>query len=287
MMDRVAVKYWIAVAGFTLHAQAWGASYDCLIEPTQTVEIASPITGLLDKVSVKRGDRVAKGQVVAQLESRAEQSAVELALFKSEQVGPVQMAERKIEYSRRKFQRRKEMVAEKLMSPQEKDDVEAELKQVESELQVAKENRQIARIEHQQQSSLLGLRSIRSPLNGVVVDQMSYPGEVVEPGAGKKPILKLAQLDPLRVHVILPKSEFGMPAPGMSVDVVPEVPPHGRYTAKIKTIDKLIDAASGTFVVFLEMPNPKLDIPAGIKCRAEFQRTSGREGVSVGRDRHR
>lgn len=286
-MDRSIVKCWITAVGCALTAQASGASYDCLIEPTQTVEIASPITGLLDKVSVKRGDRVAKGQVVAQLESRAEQSAVELALFKSEQLGPAQMAERKIEFARRKYQRRKDMAAEKLMSPQERDDVEAELKQAESELQVAKENRQIARIEHQQQSSLLGLRSIRSPLNGVVVDQMSYPGEVVEPGAGKKPILKLAQLDPLRVHVILPKSEFGMPVVGMSVDVVPEVPPLGRYSAKIKTIDKLIDAASGTFVVFLEMPNPKLDIPAGIKCRAEFQGSAGRGGVSSGKERQR
>jgi hypothetical protein len=35
-------------------------------------------------------------------------------------------------------------------------------------------------------------------------------------------------------------------------------------------VDSLVDAASGTFGVFLAVPNPKLDIPTGVKCRAEF-----------------
>ena len=38
---------------------------------------------------------------------------------------------------------------------------------------------------------------------------------------------------------------------------------------KIKKV--LIDAASGTFGVFVELPNPKYEIPAGIKCRADFK----------------
>ncbi len=258
----------LAVLAFA--APAFAAGFDCLIEPAQTVEVASPVTGLLDKVNVKRGDRVVKGQVVAVLESRAEQAATELARLKSEQLGPMLMAERKIEFSQRKFNRRRDMAADRLMSPQERDDAEAELKQAESELQVATENRQIARIEFQQQNSLLNLRTIRSPLDGVVVDQMSYPGEVVEPGGTKKFILKLAQLDPLRVHVILPKRVFGKPAVGMAVEVSPEVKAKSSYVAKVKSIDRLIDAASGTFVVYLELPNSKLDIPAGVKCRATF-----------------
>ena len=51
---------------------AFGASFDCIMEPTQMVEVSSPVTGLLDKVHVARGDKVTKGQVLASLESRAE-----------------------------------------------------------------------------------------------------------------------------------------------------------------------------------------------------------------------
>lgn len=248
--------------------------YECLIEPMQAVEIRSPVVGLLDKVHVRRGDRVTKGQVVATLESSAEQAAADLARFKSEMTGPVVTAENKIEFSKRKFQRRRDMNADKLMSGQDKDDAEGELKLAESELHLAKENKQLARIEWQQQSSLLNLRTISSPFDGVVVDQILYPGEVVEPSADKKPILKLAQIDPLRVHVILPIAQFNKIKPGMTAEIISESPVNGRYTGRVTIVDRLIDAASGTFGLFVELPNPKHEIPAGIKCRADFHYSS-------------
>ena len=263
-------RFSVALCSVALPAAVWAASYDCLIEPAQTVDLASPVTGLLDKVYVKRGDLVVAGQALAALESRAEQAANDLARFRSEQAGPTRMAENKIEFSKRKFGRRSSMAAEKLLPLQESDDAEAEFKLAESELMVAKENREMAKIEHRQQSSQLNLRTIRSPFNGVVVDQMLYPGEVVEPSGTKKAILKIAQIDPLRVHVILPKEVFGKIKPGMLADVVPEIPGKTRYVGKVKIIDRVINAASGTFVVFLEMPNAKHDVPTGAKCRAEF-----------------
>jgi RND family efflux transporter MFP subunit len=220
---------------------------------------------------VRRGDRVNKGDVVATLESGAERAATELARLRSEMTGPELTAQSKITFSQRKFARRRDMVADKLMSGQEQDEAESELKLAESELVQARENRQLARVEWQQQGSLLNLRTIRSPFSGVVVDQLLYPGEVVEPGAERKPILKLAQLDPLRVHVMLPITRFSQIKPGASAQIVAEAPFDGRYSGKVTVVDRLIDAASGTFGLFVELPNPRHEIPAGIKCRAEFQ----------------
>jgi RND family efflux transporter MFP subunit len=257
-------------SAFFVSLAAQAAAFDCLVQPTQSIEVGSPVAGLLDKVYVRRGDRVAKGQVLASLESRAEQAAAELARLRSVATGPTLSAEGKIRFSERKFQRRAQMAVEKLMSSQDADDAEAELKLAEAELQTARENRQLAATEFQQQSSLLNLRTIRSPFDGVVVDQLLYPGEVVEPTGAKKAILKLAQLDPLRVHVILPMAAFRKVAPGMSVQVALEAPIGGAYPAKVKTVDKLIDAASGSFAVFLEMRNSDLAVPAGVKCRVEF-----------------
>jgi RND family efflux transporter MFP subunit len=258
------------ISALLLSLQAWPAAFDCLVEPMQAIDVSSPVVGLLDKVHVRRGDRVTRGQVLATLESRAEQAATDLARYKSQAAGPTQSAQNKIEFSQRKFQRRAAMAVEKLMSAQERDDAEVELRLAEAELQVATENRDIARIEHRQQASLLDLRTLRSPFDGVVVAQLLYPGEVVEPTGSKKAILKLAQLDPLRVHVILPMAAFHRIKPGMSARIALEAPIGGAYPARVKTVDKLIDAASGTFAVFLEMRNPELSVPAGVKCRAEF-----------------
>ncbi|MGP0173793.1 efflux RND transporter periplasmic adaptor subunit [Pseudomonas sp. NCHU5208] len=245
-------------------------AFNCLIEPSQTVDLGTPITGLLSEVLVSRADRISEGQILAHLESSAETAATELARFKSEQVGPTQLAKSKIEFAQRKFGRLQAMAEENLMPAQQSDDAEAELRLAEAELKVASENRQLAKLEHQQQRSLLALRRIQSPFNGVVVEQLAFVGEVVEPGAGKRGIFRVAQLDPLRVQVVMPKTTFGQIHVGMKVDVVPELSSNERYIALVRSVDRLLNAASGTFVVLLELPNPNLEIPAGITCSAHF-----------------
>jgi RND family efflux transporter MFP subunit len=249
-----------------------GESHDCLIEPMQTVELGMPVNGLIDKVLVKRGDRVTHNQVLASLDSHAEQAATDLAHYKSQLVGPTQLAQSKIEFSQRKYSRRHDMAEEKLMSRQDSDDAEADFKQAQAELVEAKENREVARLEYVQQSSQLSLRTIRSPFDGVVVDQMMWPGEIFEPGATRHAVLKLAQLDPLRVRVVMPMRAFGEPVNGMSATVTPEILSSKAYTAKITSVDRIIDAASGTFVVFMDLPNPRLDIPSGVKCKAALNK---------------
>lgn len=252
------------------HADTNFDKYECLIEPVQTVEIRSAVVGLLKKVYVRRGDKVRQGQVIVSLVSDAEKAAVDLARFKSQITGPIASAVSKAEFAKRKYQRRKDMYADKLMAGQEKDDAEGELKLAESELLLAKENKHLAHIELQQQSSLLNLRTIRSPFDGIVVDQKLYEGEVVEPSADKKYILKLAQVHPLRVHVIMPFSKFDKVKLEMMVEIIPESPINKKFTGRVIMLDRIIDAASGTFGLFVALPNPALDIPAGIKCRAYF-----------------
>jgi hypothetical protein len=105
----------------------------------------------------------------------------------------------------------------------------------------------------------------------VVVDQMLYPGEIVDGSGNKRAIVKLAQLDPLRVRVIVPMKLFGSIKPGSAIEILPELPSsRGGYSATVRSVDRLVDAASGTFTVIADMPNRQLDVPAGIRCKARF-----------------
>jgi RND family efflux transporter MFP subunit len=251
----------------TSHA---AAGFDCMIEPTQTIEVRSAVGGLIQSISVKRGDRVKKGQVLVELESSAERAAADSARYRAQMEGPEEVAQTKLSYAKKKYTRRRDMAAEKLMSGQDRDDSEGDMKSAEAELTLARENREVAALDATQQESLLNRRTIRAPFSGIVADQLLYAGEVVEPSDPKKPILKLAQLNPLRVHVILPRALFGGIKQGMRADITPELPSVRRVAGTVTIVDSLIDAASGTFAVFLEVLNPQLDVPAGLKCRASF-----------------
>ena len=41
-------------------------------------------------------------------------------------------------------------------------------------------------------------------------------------------------------------------------------------SAKVSTVDRVIDPASGTFRVRLTLPNPRNDIPSGLRCQVNF-----------------
>ncbi len=56
----------------------------------------------------------------------------------------------------------------------------------------------------------------------------------------------------------------------MEATVLPEEPVGGEHRAEVTVVDRVVDAASGTFGVRLELPNPDYAIPAGLKCRVEF-----------------
>jgi multidrug efflux pump subunit AcrA (membrane-fusion protein) len=51
--------------------------------------------------------------------------------------------------------------------------------------------------------------------------------------------------------------------------VLPETPKQ-PFTARVTVVDRVINAASGTFGVRLELPNDKQLVPAGAKCKVKF-----------------
>lgn len=98
---------------------------------------------------------------------------------------------------------------------------------------------------------------------------MLNPGDLAEAGTGRKPILKIAQIDPLLVEVALPLDAYGKLRVGMTGMVTPEGL-KGSFPASITVVDSVFDAASGMFGVRLEMKNRKASIPGGIRCQVEF-----------------
>jgi multidrug efflux pump subunit AcrA (membrane-fusion protein) len=118
----------------------------------------------------------------------------------------------------------------------------------------------------EQATASLKLHTIHSPLSGVLVERLLSPGEL----AKHQPIFKLAQIDPLRIEVFAPVSLLGKLEPGMKADVRPEGSASRTYQAEITVVNRVVDSASGTFGVRLEMPNPNHALPAGLVCTVKF-----------------
>jgi len=251
-------------------AHAADRQFDCIVEPRQTVELRAPIGGLIDQVLVDRGDFVSKGAVLVELDSGVERAATELAKYRSVMRGTLQSADVKLDFAKQKAARRDDLHRQRFASDQERDEAAAEKRLAEAELLEAQEARAIAELEYRRAAEQLRLRALRSPLDGVVMERYAHPGEVSDTGDGGRPLLKLAEIDTLRVEVLLPVEVYPAISQGMQATVVPD-PPFGRpCPAVVKVVDRVLDAASGTFGVRLEMANPDRALPAGVKCKASF-----------------
>lgn len=265
------VMFWVIVLGFSLPGASAAerlkmSDFDCVIEPFMTVELSTSIRGTLEEVSVMRGDLVKKGQVVARLRSGVEKAGVNLAKAQADSKTQIKISRERFELNKRKLKRINDLYEKNMVPKNEQDEAETEKILAELELLRAEEENKIAHLELERAKEVLDLRNIVSPINGVVVERLKSPGEFVE----EQPVVKLAQIDPLNVEVIAPLSYLGKIKPGMKATVFPEEPVGGSYRAEVKIVDSVVDAASGTFGIRLELPNPNYKIVAGLKCGVEF-----------------
>ena len=242
---------------------------DCIIEARQMVEIRSPVEALIESVRVQRGDVVSKGQVIATLHSGPERAALDLAKVRAAAMGEIKVAEARVSITEKKYKRAEELFAQNFVSANARDEAKADYQLATEDLGRTRENQKLAHEEVKRATEVLALRTIVSPFNGVVVEIMLRPGEF---GATtiKDPIMKLAEIDPLNVEVILPVKLYGQIKIGQRATVLPEAPIGGSYQSVVRIVDKVIDAKSGTFGVRLDLPNAKRNIPAGVRCQVRF-----------------
>jgi RND family efflux transporter MFP subunit len=236
----------------------------CLIEPQRVAEIGSPVIGVVESLLVERGDRVAKGQVIAVLRADVERAAVGVAQSRADAEAEEQAASAGAAHARQRLARAKDLHGQNFISDNALDQAKVESDLADRKLAQMREQRRISVRERELASTQLAQRTIRSPFDGVVAERYVSPGERVE----TKPLLRIAQIDPLKVLVVVPATLYGRVAVGSSLAVTPQLPNATPLQGRVTLVDTLIDAPSNTFRIQLELPNPERKVPAGLRCSA-------------------
>jgi RND family efflux transporter MFP subunit len=238
----------------------------CLIEPSVVIEVGSPVSGLLDRVSVERGDIIQKGQTVATLDSRVERASMQLAATRLRNEAELRSAESSVDFAKRKHDRNETLHRDGIVSAQVREQAEAEAKLADQRLNQAREQRILSSQEVELAKAQLALRTVTSPVSGVVIERYLSTGERVD----DKPIIKVAQVHPLRVEAILPAALYGKIKNGMMLSVTPDLPGTKARLAPVTIVDRVIDPASNSFRIRLEMPNADYSLPSGLRCKVQL-----------------
>jgi len=272
--------YFIAPAVFTLAAITlpWGgdvdaarevlADVDCVVQPGKIASLGSAVPGVLAAINVSRSDYVSAGTELAMLESDVEQASLQLAHRLASLNTATRLRQLNADFGTRTLQRNQSLFQKASISKQTLDQVKTEALIAEMQVQQERENTEVAGIEVVRAEAVLNRRTIRAPFDGAITERYKTVGEYV----ADDPILQIASLDPLHVEVIVPLTELGVVESGMQGNVTINLPGFDDKTfeATVRRIDPVADAASATYGVLLELPNPKLNIPSGVRCKLDF-----------------
>lgn len=242
------------------------AELDCLVRPEMYIELSSPVDTTLKSLFVKTGDAISKGEPLVQLENSVETAKVELHKRQALSFSDIENRRVQLKYAKRNLQRMQNLYKKNSVSLFEKDKADTEVLLAEIELIKAKEKKKLAQLSLEQAQAELELRTIKSPINGIVVETFAKVGESV----ADRTIMKLAQIDPLRVELIAPTEYFGLIKKDMEVQIYPERPADKTFKATVTVVDQLIDPASGSFTVRMALPNPGDELVGGVNCIARF-----------------
>lgn len=255
-----------------LLAQDQSSRYDCVIEPSAVVKVGSRSSGLLADLHVDRGDSVVAGAVIAELESGIQQAEYALAKIRAKSQVEVDSAKARLAYQDARLERQLELLARTVVASVVVDEVKTERELAQQGLNEAALNHELRKVELKRAQEALDMRQVLSPVKGIVTEREMSAGEYVYE---QSTILTIATVDPLYVEVFIPTRDYTKVKALTTGRVYPAAPIGGELQARIAVIDNVFDAASESFGVRLELPNPKNEVPAGLRCEVQFDFPAG------------
>lgn len=228
------------------------------------VNVMPKVTGRVQKVVVKVGDKVQKGQVLLQLEGNDARNALDQA-----EAG-LELAQANLDRSRQALkdaqinhERNKALYDAQAIS-------KSQFEQAESSLVTAQSNLKVSEAQLKQAQATLNITrenynnaAISSPIDGVVAAVQVDPGEMVNPQA---PVATVVQMDTTKVKV------------NVSENVVDSIKQGTKVPVTINALEKTVngtvlsvapkaDPATRAFAVEIQLPNEKDEIKPGMVAR--------------------
>ena len=245
---------------------ARGQTFDCVISPAVVVQLGAPVSGLLDQVMVDQGDLVHRGQIVATLHSEVERTALKVLALQAESQAEIEAQQSRLDLAEKRLDRVRAMVERAIAPREDLESSTAEVEVIKRELAIAEMRREVAALELDRARQQLAQREILSPIDGVVIARHLFDGEFLQQDGY---VATIAQIDKLKVEAFLPVTLYRSVKVGDVLHVTPDLPVEGTFDATIDVVERVFDAASGTFGIRLHLENPDFTLPAGHRCQIE------------------
>jgi HlyD family secretion protein len=229
----------------------------------ERIEISPRFLGVVKWIGVKKGDAVTNGQIVVQLDD-AEYRA---RMLQAE--GELNNAKAAVERDRLNYQRITNLMSSAVESKQSEDNARLALEADRASVQAAQGNYDLA-------TTYVDWCVIRSPINGVVLEKLVNPDELVMPqsfGGGRGPstaLLAMADLNDLQVEIDVNEADLSKISLNEKCRVSPEAYPDKTYDGYVAEIAPEADRAKGTLEIKVQIVKPDKFLTPQLSAKVDF-----------------
>jgi multidrug efflux pump subunit AcrA (membrane-fusion protein) len=260
------------------------------IEGSETADVAFLVAGRVLRVMVEEGQRVTKGQLLAEIEATDYRNAFNAATAQKQAAAAVseradaglrkqELEQARIDFERAEdeYNRMKFLAERKSLPPNDFQKFDASYKAARERYDMAREGTRkediaaaaaqahAADAQASEESKRLSDTRLVAPISGSIAMRRVDPGQTVAPGVH---VFTIVELNPVKVRVGVPEAEIGKVHQGAAAEVsIPSLDGR-RFGGKVAIIGVAAEPASRTYTVKLLVPNPTAVLLAGMVAEA-------------------
>ena len=221
--------------------------------PSVEKELGFSVPGLINKVDVKNGDIIKKGQVLATLDTEVEEAALAKEQYLLASNVQLEAAKAQRDLAKVNFAREEKLFNDKAGSQLQYDQAKLELTVADLKIKLAEEETESKRLEIVRLRKQIDRMRIVSEFDGEVRKVEAASGEVADP---QKPSIMVVSNNPLWVATKVPTATANTMKAGQALQVRYDGEKDWRE-AKVIFFDPVADATVGQQLIHLELPNPE------------------------------
>jgi macrolide-specific efflux system membrane fusion protein len=186
------------------------------LQPKEYVDVGTQVSGQLQKVHVEIGDRVAKGDLIAEIDPTRYESTVrnDRASLQSLRAQLLQKQAEQ-ELAQQQLGRNQRMLAERAVSQDTVDQSRSSAKVAKASVAALQAQIEAAEATLQGDLANLGYTKIYAPMDGTVVSQTSLEGQTVNATQSAPVIVQVANLDVMTVWAQVAEADVNKIKPDM------------------------------------------------------------------------
>jgi RND family efflux transporter MFP subunit len=258
-----------SAAGLTTNSPASPASDDTVLTVSgyiinrERIELSPRFLGTVEWIGIKKGDLVTNGQVIVRLDDAEYRARVHQA------EGTLAAAKAAVAKADLFYERIQKLSENSIESKQSLDDARLQLDSARASETQAEGELELAR-------TYLDWCTIRSPIDGVILEKLVEPNELVMPqsfGGTRGPSTALVALaDPkdLQVEIDVNESDLSKISMNQPCRVSPEAYPDKHYAGHVAEIAPEADRSKGTLQIKVQIENPDRYLTPELSAKVDF-----------------